>query len=57
MYCYIPAEQGQRRLVGMIVCKVKTHGLTLLLYITVNTTTIQYNANATYFGLEHSSSG
>jgi len=30
---------------------------TLLLYITVNTTTIQYNANATCFDLQQSSSG
>jgi len=30
---------------------------TLLLYITVNTTTIDYNANATCFDLQQSSSG
>jgi len=31
--------------------------ITLLLYITVNTTTIEYNANATCFDLQQSSSG
>ena len=31
--------------------------LTLLLYITVNTTTIEYNANETCFDIQQSSSG
>jgi len=31
--------------------------LKLLLYITVDTTTIEYNANATCFDLQQSSSG